>query len=114
MAYKQLSFLLLPSLAFGASFKAFKNSKCDDPLTITSGNSTIPNNELLIDTAITNWNGTNGPAGRWYNKMGYQGAGSGGTINGTGANNVYWKAPDSDPGCTLVLMRQTHGPNEVS
>lgn len=70
MVYKPLSFLLLPSVALGASFKAYKNSKCDDPMTIKSGNETIPNGELQVDTSITNWNGSHGPAGHWYNKMG--------------------------------------------
>jgi hypothetical protein len=68
---------------------------------------------LLIDTSITNWNGSTGPAGRWYNKMGYSDANTGGSLEGTGANNVYWKVPDADPQCTFVLMKQTHGPNEV-
>lgn len=104
--------LVLPSTVLGASFKAFKNSKCNDPLTITSGNQTLPNNEILIDTAISDWNSTNGPAGHWYNKMGFVNATTSGTIAGTGANNVYWKVGDADPQCTYALMKQTHGPDE--
>jgi hypothetical protein len=118
MHSKQLPFLLLPALTLAQlqstpSFKAYKNSKCDQEMKILSGNQTIPNGELIIDTGITNWTGTHGPAGHWYNKLVYKDTNQAGTIEGTGANNVYWKAPDAEPGCSFVLMRQTHGPEEV-
>ncbi|KAF2463427.1 uncharacterized protein BDR25DRAFT_319952 [Lindgomyces ingoldianus] len=104
-----LSLLFLPALTLAApSFKAFKNSKCTDPLSVTSMNTTIPNNELIIDTAIANWNGTAGPAGHWYPNLSFQGANLAGTLNGTGSNNVYWKVPKADDTCTFVLMKQKH------
>jgi hypothetical protein len=110
-----VTIVLLPALVLGAtpSFKAYKNANCTQELKLTSGNETIPNGELLVDTSIKKWESKNGPAGHWYNKMGYVGAQRAGTTEGTGANNVYWKVPAADPTCTFVLMRQIHGPDEV-
>lgn len=116
MHTKQLPILILPALGLAQStpvFKAYKDSRCTKEMKLRSGNETIPNGELLIDTGISNYNGSHGPAGHWYNKMIYDNATQAGTIEGTGASNVYWKVPDAEPGCSFALMRQTHGPEEV-
>ncbi|KAF1999092.1 hypothetical protein P154DRAFT_601883 [Amniculicola lignicola CBS 123094] len=113
MLYRAVGvFIILPTLTLGASFKAYKNSQCTDELKIKSNQQEIAGGELQIDTAIKDWEGENGPAGRWYDKMSYEGATASGTINGTGGNNVYWKTSDAEQGCTHVLMKQTHGPGE--
>ncbi|OTA55577.1 hypothetical protein K449DRAFT_452470 [Hypoxylon sp. EC38] len=99
-------FLLCPTLATAMpGFIAHQEKGCGTQLDLWSDGEKVPNNTLIIDRSITDWDHA---AGRTYDNVTFPSAKpTGQTDQDAGTQFVYWKVGQPDPGCQLILMQDT-------
>lgn len=101
-------FLLWPAFtAAKPSFTAFKEKTCTDPLKIYQDGEEIPDGKLAVTHALRDWD--HHAAGNYYDNLTFPDAGTSGEDDGSaGAQYVFWKAEKPDPGCQLIMMKDTN------
>jgi len=94
--------LLLPALARSVMLEAYKDPKCNERQKIIVGEEEADGNTLNVDIALTDVELHAG--GRWYDNVTFPDAETSG--EGAGSNVVYWKIPEPDRGCSILVMQQ--------